>query len=110
MTDEMADRLEIRDDSDESAYVAYVDGERAGKAEYVIRDERRVFTHTEVDDAFKGAGVGARLVRHALDDVRARGVAIVPLCPFFRAYIQRHPEYEDLIDQKMTDRYIAKYG
>lgn len=110
MTEERSDTLEIRDIPDEGAYVAFIDGERAGKAQYVIRDDRRVFTHTEVDDAYKGAGVGTRLVRDALDDARARGVAVVPLCPFFRAFVRRHPEYEDLVDQEMTDRYIAKHG
>lgn len=110
MTEETSDTLEIRDVPDERAYVAYIDGEWAGKAEYVTRDERRVFTHTEVDDAYKGAGVGTRLVRYALEDMRARGVAVVPLCPFFRAYIRRHPEYEGLVDKEMTDRYISKHG
>lgn len=109
MTAERPD-LEIHEEPGESAYVAYVGGKRAGKAQYVTREDRRVFTHTEVDDTYKGAGVGSRLVRHALDDMRTRGVKVAPLCPFFRAYIRRHPEYEDLVDQEMTDRYIAKHG
>jgi uncharacterized protein len=100
--------LEIRDVPEEKAYVAFIDGERAGKAEYVTRDGRRVFTHTEVDGAHAGAGIAARLVRHALDDMRARGVPVVPLCPFFRSYIARHPEYEDLVDREMTERFLSR--
>ena len=108
MNDSARNSLEVLDVPEERAYVAFVDGERAGKAQYVTREERRVFTHTEVDDAYAGAGVGAALVRYALDDMRARGVAVVPLCPFFRAYIKRHPGYEDLVDQEMTERYLSK--
>jgi uncharacterized protein len=99
---------EIRDVPEEKAYVAFIDGERAGKAEYVTRDGRRVFTHTEVDDSHAGAGVAASLVRHALDDMRDQEVPVVPLCPFFRSYIARHPEYEDLVDRDMTERFLSR--
>jgi predicted GNAT family acetyltransferase len=107
MTDPTTHR-EIQDVPEESAYVVFVDGERAGKAVYVTRVGRRVFTHTEVDDAHTGSGVAASLVRHALDDMRAREMKIVPLCPFFRSYIARHPEYEDLVDGEMTERYLSR--
>ncbi|HZB70890.1 MAG TPA: GNAT family N-acetyltransferase [Acidimicrobiales bacterium] len=56
-----------------------------------------VFTHTEVDDAYEGQGVGGTLVRGALDDVRRRGAQVVPLCPFVRSWIERHPDYQDLV-------------
>lgn len=95
----------VRDEPDERAYVVHVDGERAGMAEYRDRDGSRVFRHTEVDDRFSGSGVGTTLVRYALDDVRESGGKLVPLCPFFAAYIKRHPEYEDLVDQEMTEMY-----
>ena len=107
MTDPTAPH-EIRDVPEESAYVVFIGGERVGKAEYVTRDGRRVFTHTEVDDAHTGSGVAANLVRHALDDMRAREMSIVPLCPFFRSYIARHPEYRDLVDRDMTKRYLTR--
>jgi uncharacterized protein len=99
---------EIRDVPEEKAYVVYIDGERAGKAEYITRGGSRVFTHTEVDDAHAGAGVAASLVRYALDDMRAQEVRVVPLCPFFRSYIARHPEYEDLVDREMTERFLSR--
>ena len=107
MTDPAPSR-EIRDIPEESAYVVSIDGERAGKAVYVTRHGRRVFTHTEVDDAHTGSGVAASLVRYALDDMRAREMRIVPLCPFFRSYIARHPEYADLVDGEMTERYLSR--
>lgn len=68
----------------------------AGFAEYRDRDGVRVFTHTEVDDAFEGQGVGSALARGALDDVRAQGMRLRATCPFIKAYIDRHPEYAGL--------------
>jgi predicted GNAT family acetyltransferase len=56
-----------------------------------------VFTHTEVDPAFEGHGIGSALAAGALDDARRRGLVVVPSCPFIRAYITRHPEYADLL-------------
>ena len=83
----------------ERRYEAYVGGALAGFAEYRREGEDRiVFTHTEVDDAFEGHGVGSVLVREALDDVRRDGDrSVVPLCPFVKEWIERHPEYEDLV-------------
>ena len=71
--------------------------ELAGFAEYRPRPHAVVFTHTEVDEAFEGQGIGGALVRGALDDVRSKGLAVVPLCPFVKAWIAKHPEYEDLV-------------
>jgi predicted GNAT family acetyltransferase len=97
--------IEIRDDPDEGAYLVEVDGKRAGKAVYHMRGGRHLFVHTEIDDRFSGAGLGTRLVRHALDDVRANKGTIVPICPFFAAFLESHPgEYEDIIDRELTDR------
>jgi predicted GNAT family acetyltransferase len=101
MTDPL---IEIRDDPDEGAYVVDVDGERAGKAVYHMRGGRHLFVHTEIDDRYAGTGLGKRLVRYALDDVRAKQGTMVPICPFFAAYLKRHPEYEDVVDRELTDR------
>lgn len=97
-------RVEIRDDPEESAYVINVNGERAGKAVYHMRGGRHLFVHTEIDDHYSGMGLGTRLVKYALDDVRARQGSIVPICPFFAAYLENHPEYSDIIDRELTDR------
>ncbi|MFC4565009.1 GNAT family N-acetyltransferase [Nocardiopsis mangrovi] len=69
----------------------------AGFAVYIPTDEMIVFTHTEVPASYEGKGVGGTLVRGALDDVRARGLAVLPLCPFVKGWIQRHPDYADLV-------------
>lgn len=87
----------------ESRYEAHVDGELAGFAEYVLDGERIIFTHTEVEDRCEGEGIGSTLARFALDDVRARGgLRVVPRCPFIRAWIDRHPEYGDLVKGQPT--------
>lgn len=102
MVDEFRDRVVIRDDPDESAYLIEVGDVRAGKAEYRMMSGRRVFTHTEVDDEYSGMGLASQVARFALDDMRDQGVAVVPLCPFFAAYIKRHPEYDVIVDHEMT--------
>jgi predicted GNAT family acetyltransferase len=77
------------------------DGERLlGVAEYQRRGDQVRFTHTEVDPSAGESGLGSTLVRSALDDVRAAGGTVVPLCSFVRGWIERHPEYGDLVDAK----------
>ncbi|MEO7352073.1 MAG: GNAT family N-acetyltransferase [Marmoricola sp.] len=93
----MAD-VEIRTNESEHRYEAYVGSELAGAAYYELDDKRIVFTHTEVDDRFEGHGVGSRLARFALDDVRANSNRrVVPRCPFIKSWIQKHPDYNDLV-------------
>ncbi len=80
----------------EQEYVLEVDGERAVAA-YQQEGDTIVFTHTVVPPAIEGRGVGTRLVRGALDDARDQGLRVVAQCSFVRAYIERHPEYRDLL-------------
>ena len=89
--------ITVEDNERRSRYEAMIDaGVVAGFAEYRDRAGVRVFTHTEVDDAFEGRGVGSTLARAALDDVRERGLPVRILCPFLTSYIEKHPEYADL--------------
>ena len=67
-----------------------------GHAAYQRTDQLVVFTHTEVDPAMEGQGIGGQLVRGALDHVRTLGLAVLPICPFVQAWMARHPEYADL--------------
>lgn len=92
-----------------SRYEVTVDGELAGFAEYRPIEGARVFTHTEVLDAYEGKGVGSALARGALDDVRFRGDRLVALCPFIAAFIERHAEYTDLVDAELTTRLRARH-
>ena len=74
-----------------------VDGGLAGFAAYRVRDGLIVFTHTEIDDAFQGKGVGAQLAAGALDQVRERGEKVELQCPFMAAFVKRHTENQDLV-------------
>ena len=90
--------VEVRPNPDEQRYEAYVDGKLAGFAAYRISQGHLVLTHTEVDDAYEGQGVGSRLARGTLDDIRAKGEHdVVALCPFMSAWIDKHPDYQDLV-------------
>ncbi|MCW2134046.1 GNAT family N-acetyltransferase [Arthrobacter sp. VKM Ac-2550] len=57
-----------------------------------------VFVHTEVDDAYAGQGLASKLARFALDDVKASGRRILPLCPYIAAFVRKHHEYDDVLD------------
>jgi predicted GNAT family acetyltransferase len=67
-------------------------------AEYRLVPGKIIFTHTEVPSSHEGRGIGSALVRFALDAARERGLTVVPLCPFFAAYIKKHAEFQDLLD------------
>ena len=77
----------------------------AGYAEYNLLKGAMLFTHTEVDPAFEGRGVGSRLAKAALDDVRARGLHAIPQCQFIAGYIRKHPEYLDLVSEEHQHAY-----
>ena len=91
----------VRDNSELNRYEALVDpdGEQtvAGFATYEVDDGRITFLHTEVDDAYGGHGIGGAIVQQSLDDVRAKGFTVHPVCPFYKKFIKGHPEYEDLL-------------
>jgi hypothetical protein len=75
------------------------DGDRVlGFAAYQRRGDTTVFTHTQVDPAAEGEHLGSTLVQAALDDVRAHGGHVVPVCPFVRSWIERHEDYADLVE------------
>ena len=80
-----------------SRYEIEVDGRVAGIVVYRDGGDVLTMVHTEVGEEWEGKGVGSQLAQGALDDVRARGLKIRPLCPFIAAYVRRHPEYGDLV-------------
>jgi hypothetical protein len=90
-------QTEVVDAPEASRYELRLEGRVIGFAAYRRRrNDRIVFIHTEVDESYKGRGLGNRLAKAALDDVRGKGLVIVPLCPFIARYIQQHPEYQEL--------------
>jgi uncharacterized protein len=89
--------IQVVANSPKRRYEALVDGAVAGYVLYHEREGALILIHTEVVDEFEGEGVGSRLIAGALDDIRARGLQVTPLCPFAAAYIKRHEEYNDLV-------------
>jgi predicted GNAT family acetyltransferase len=81
------ERFEARDES----------GGLLGFAAYTLDGTTVVFIHTEVEPEHEGQGVASRLVQGALDLVRARGADVVALCPYTKAWIAKHPDYQDLV-------------
>jgi predicted GNAT family acetyltransferase len=88
----------VTDAPDNSRYEIREGDRLLGQAAYQRRGDQVVFTHTEVDSDEEHSGLGGTLVRAALDDVRSKGGTVVPMCSFVRGWIERHPEYRDLVD------------
>jgi uncharacterized protein len=86
----------VTDNRAEHEFELVVDGHRAIAA-YQLEEGKIVFTHTIVPKAIEGRGVASKLIKAALDSARDRGLRVVPLCPFVKAYIERHPEYQALV-------------
>ena len=57
-----------------------------------------IIDHTGVPDELRGTGVGQALVKHAVEHARETGTKILPLCPFAKAQIARHPEWQDVLN------------
>lgn len=93
----MTHDVTVTDVPDRSRYEATIDGEVAGFAEYLTTGPLTVFTHTEVGPAYEGKGVGSALARFALDDMRAHDRRVLPVCPFIKDWIGRHPDYAGVI-------------
>lgn len=91
--------LVVRDNRDESRYEVELD-DGLGMIVYTLSGSTIVFTHTEVPEALEGRGIAGALARFALDDARARGLRVVPRCPFVAGYIRRHPKYADLVAEQ----------
>ncbi|MFM9441249.1 GNAT family N-acetyltransferase [Streptomyces acidiscabies] len=96
--------VEVVDAHEARRYEARIDGgsEVAGFAEYIRTAELIVFVHTEVSPAHEGQGIGSALARTSLDEARAAGLRVLATCPFYSAWIDRHPAYADLLYQNRS--------
>ncbi len=88
---------EVRHNPARSRYELFVDGDLVGIADYRLQDDAVVIPHTEIERARRGRGLGAILVRGALDDVQRKGSTVVPQCWFVAEFIAGHPEYQALL-------------
>jgi predicted GNAT family acetyltransferase len=87
----------VRNNTAEHRYELTVEGHLAATY-YQIANGVITFVHTEVPDALAGRGVGSKLVKGALDQVRSQGLKVVAQCPFVKTYIEKHAEYADLLN------------
>lgn len=97
MTAQRDDGLHVVDVPSARRFEARLGDRLVGFAEYRTVRGRLILFHTEVDPAAGGRGVGSRLASGALDEIRARGLKVSVKCPFIAAYLERHPEYRDLV-------------
>jgi predicted GNAT family acetyltransferase len=97
LLDADSNSTEVRNNASRSRYEISLDGRLVGFADYRTDGDIVVFPHTEIEPSMRNQGLGAELVRGALDDVRERGNTIVAHCWYVGEYIDQHPEYADLL-------------
>lgn len=72
-------------------------GDVAGVVTYQLSGNIIVYTHTEVDAAYEGQGVGSTLARAVMEDAKAKGRTVVPMCPFISEWLFKHHEYDPIV-------------
>jgi len=87
----------VRHNPGRERYELVVEGALVGVADYQLDGDTFVFPHTEIEPSMRNRGLGAELVRGALDDVRRNRGTVVPQCWFVAQFIDEHPEYADLL-------------
>lgn len=87
---------EIRDNVEMKRYELPVDGEVA-VVTYNLSPGSLMITETLVPRRLEGKGLASRLAKHVLADAKARGLVVLPVCPFFAGYLQKHPEHADVV-------------
>ena len=89
--------LRITDNPERKRYEAYVGSQLAGFTDYHAQPGLITLLHTEIEPDFEGRGLGSRFVAGILDDARGRGLRVLPICPFVRAFLQKTSDYDDLV-------------
>lgn len=91
-------KIETEDNGNKGRYfLRGMGGDEAEMTFTKVGAHQMIIDHTEVPDAFRGQGIGAKLVEHAVEQARADGKTIIPLCPFAAAQFRRHPEWSDVL-------------
>jgi len=91
-------RYTVRDNAEQHRFEIDLGDGTFAIAEYTLPAGKIMFTHTEVPPPHEGQGLGTLLIRTGLASARRRGLLVIPICPFFAAYIKKHPEEQDLLD------------
>jgi predicted GNAT family acetyltransferase len=90
-------QVELEESGSKGRYVFRAEGAEAEMTFSKAGEGMIIIDHTGVPDAFRGQGVGLKLVTRAVEDARAAGKKIIPLCPFAAAQFRRHPEWADVL-------------
>ena len=93
----MAEKLNVSHNKGESRFECTVDGKLC-VVDYETRPGEIIFTHTEVPGELSGRGIAQQMVTAALDHARENELRVVPLCGYVEKFIERHPEYKDLVE------------
>ncbi len=101
--------IRVIDATERKRFEIRVDGELAGFTVYRPatghEQETYAFVHTEIDEAYAHRGLGEVLVRAAMDEMIARGIRVLPFCPFVRRFIAGHEDYLDLVPEQQRARF-----
>lgn len=103
----MTERIEhqVRDNVERKRFEIDLGDGTLAFTDYDLPRGKILFKHTEVPESHEGKGLGSALIRAGLAAARERGLAVIPICPFFAAYMQRHPEEHDLLDEAWKTRF-----
>ncbi len=97
----MSEPVSVHNNREANRFEVKKDGELA-ELDYQLQDDRIIFTHTGVPDSLEGQGIGGALAKAGLTYAREHNLQVVPLCPFVRSYIERKPEYQDLVSTRSS--------
>jgi uncharacterized protein len=100
----------VRDVPERNRFEIELDGAVVGFTRYRRGRGTIAFLHTEIDPEHQGEGLAGTLVAAALDEARREGARVLPFCTFVRSFIERHPEYLELVPVKRRDRFRLPVG
>lgn len=93
----MADTPTVRDNPAGSCFELIAGDQVAGRVDYSKRDGILVLDHTKIEDDYSGRGFGSQLARGVFDELRSRGATVELACPFLERWIDKHPEYSEVL-------------
>ena len=94
----MTDQPTVRDNPDRNQFEIDLGDSEFAYAKYNLLPGAIRFYHTVVPESHGGQGLGTALIKASLAAARERGLRVIPICPFFRAYLKKHPEEQDIVD------------
>ena len=92
----MNQEFELIDNTEKKRYEFHTRTE-VPRVEYIKARDKIYLTHTEVPSSRAGRGIGSKLIGAVLEDIKDQGLTLIPLCPFVALYLQRNPEWKQLV-------------